>query len=523
MVKFVTAKEAASLVFDDAWIATTGDGMTAWPNEVGDALRARYLEEGHPTNIGGIHAPGIGDFAEDEAGMTALSLPGMLTKSIAGFIGTDPIMVRQVLNNEILSYMLPLGTMLQLYHEAGRGMPGMLSKVGLGTFVDPRVEGGKCNDKTKEEGWDLVEYIPDFQGEEWLWYKALPIDFAFIGGTVADRHGNISCEKQPTNLAHLALAQACKARGGKVIVQVSDIVDAGEINPHMIKIPGIYVDYVVKAEHPEKVPMNMGRTYGDSYNPSFTGEQQVDLSEVLKGDPVPFDARKVVARRGIQEIKSGQTVNMGMGLPQTMAKVMEEMGMSDSIQVISETGVIGGVPGQGLDFGNHWNVESMTDHCDHFSFFDSGLLDVGCFGIGEVDRNGDMNVSHLSGTIKGIGGFSNIASNAKKSIFLGLFTAGGLKEEVKDGKLIIHREGKIRKFLNECQKISYKASEALKRGNENIYITERAVFRYTEEGMTLVEIAPGVDLQKDILDQMDFVPVIPEGGPALMDESLFME
>lgn len=520
MAEFVTAEEAAALINDGAWIGTSGDGLTAWPNEVAAALRKRFQKTGHPKNIGGIHAPGIGSFSVDEKGMTGLSLPGLLTKSIAAFIGTDPIMVEQVLDNEIISYMLPLGVMLQLYHEAGRGMPGMLSKVGLGTFVDPRLDGGKCNDKTKEEGEDIVKYIPDFMGEEWLWYKSLPIDFAFIGGTTADSNGNISCEKQPTNLAHLAMAQACKARGGKVIVQVSDIVEAGEINPHMVKIPGIYVDYIVKAERPDEVPMNMGRTYArGSYNPYFTGEKRIDLAELDANTEFPLNAKKVIARRAAQEVESGQSVDFGMGIPQMMMQVMGDK----KIQVISETGVMGGVPGQGLDFGDHWDVESMTDHGDHFSYFDAGLLDVGCFGIGEADSDGNLNVSHLSGTIKGLGGFTNIATNAKKTIFMGTFTAGGLKEEVGDGKLTIVKEGKIRKFLNKVQKISYNAAEALKNGNENLYVTERAVFRYTEKGMELLEIAPGIDLQNDVLDQMDFRPLIPEGGPKLMDQDLFRE
>ncbi len=521
MTKFITAQEAASLIPDEAWCATTGDGLAAWPNEVSAAIRQRFLEEGHPRNIGMIHGPGIGNFSVNEYGTTGLSLEGLLTKSIAGFVGTNPIMVEQILNNEITSYMIPLGTLLQLFHEAGRGMPGMLSKVGLGTFVDPRVEGGKCNEKTKAEE-DIVTYVPDFMGEEWLWYKTPKVDVGLISGSIADRHGNISCETQTSNLAHLALAQAVKANGGILIVQVEKIVEPGDINPHMVKIPGMYVDYVVQAQDIDKIPQNMARTNGNNYNPAFTGESRVDISQFEQSHPLPLDAKKVISRRAALELEDGQCINLGMGIPQILTMVLKEQGRED-FQIISETGSIGGIPGTGLDFGCHWNVESMVDACDHFGYFDSGALDIGCFGAGEIDRNGCINVSHLSGTIKGLGGFANISANAKKAIFLTTFTSGGLQTEIADGEIHILQEGKIRKFIQQCHKVSYVASEALKNGKQNIYITERCVFRYTEEGLTLTEIAPGIDLERDILAQMDFQPVIPEGGPKLMDADLFRE
>lgn len=523
MPKFITAKEAAELINDGAWLATSGDGMNGWPNELGDAIRRRFQETGRPRNIGAIHGGGIGDFKIDENGTTGLSLgvDGLLTKCIAGFIGTNPILVKQVLDDESICYMIPEGTLFQLWNEMGRGMPGMLSKVGLGTFVDPRVDGGKCNNKTKAEGEDIVKYIPDFEGEEYLWYKAVPIDFALIGASYADEHGNISCERQTADLSHIALAQACKAAGGKVIVQVEKTVKAGELNPKLIKIPYIYVDYIVVAENPDNIPQNMARRLGKNYEPAFTGEKKIDLSQFAKGEKLPLDEKKVILRRAAQELEDGMTVNMGMGIPQSLGNLLEEEGRND-FTVISETGVSGGIPGVGLDFGCHYNVESMLDIGRHFNYFDAGLLEIGLFGVGEADKDGNINNSHLSGTIKGLGGFANISLNARKTIFLSTFTTGGLKVEIKDGKITIVQEGKINKFIDKCFKVSYVASEALKKGNDNLYITERCVFKYTDKGMTLIEIAPGIDLQKDILDHMGFTPVIPEGGPKLMDQSLFV-
>lgn len=520
MVKFITADEAAAMIHDNSLCATAADGLTAWPNEVAEAIGKRFLKEGHPKNIGLIHGPGVGNWT-NEKGEAVLSHEGLLTKSIAGYVATNPILVKQILANEVISYLIPQGTLLQIYSEMGRGMPGLLSKVGLGTFMDPRKDGGKCNQYTKDNGEDIVEYIADFQGEEWLWYKAWDINIALIGGTTADRNGNISCEKQPTNLALLSLAQATKAKGGKVIVQVERIVEVGEIHPRMVKIPGIYVDYVVQAQDIGRIQQNMARTNADGYNPAFTGETRVKIAE--KNESLPFDMKKVIARRVAMELTDGAIVNMGIGMPQTVGSLLHEQGRGDNFTIISETGTVGGVPGIGLDFGSHWNVESMTDHADHFSFFDGGNLDVGIFGLSEVDEDGNMNVSHLSGKIIGIGGFTNISTNARKSIFMGTFTSQGLLTEVKNGKIHIISEGRIKKFVKQCNKVAYVAMEALKAGRENLYITERCVFRCTKDGMELIEIAPGVDLQCDVLDQMEFMPIIPEGGPKLMDENLFIE
>ncbi|MCR4600696.1 MAG: malonate decarboxylase subunit alpha [Clostridia bacterium] len=521
MAKFITAKEAAKLINDNDVLTFAPDSLVGYPHEVCWAIRDRFLEEGHPADITTLRAAGMGTFADDEYGEGCFCLDGMLKRSISSYMAVCPRMAKRVAENKIQGYMFPMGPILQIFREVSRGFPGVLTKIGLGTFMDPRYGGGKCNELTEREGEDFVEYIPDFRGEEYLFYRAPRMNVALLRGTRSDKNGNISTEKEPIDVEMLQVAQAVKSSGGIVIVQVEEIVDVHDIIPRMIKVPGIYVDYVVKAEDSYNIPQTTGRWTQDDYNYSFLGDEIVELSKETK--PMPLDHKKVIARRAAMELKEGDNVNFGIGMPQNIPSVLEECGKVDMVTMISETGVIGGVPAMGRDFGCHWNLEAFTDHGLHFSYFDGGCLDVGVFGLSEVDAHGNMNTSHLNGKVSGIGGFTDISHNAKKVIFMGTFTANGLETSVGNGKITIKKEGKFKKFVRETAKKSFVAEQYLKKHDSALFITERCVIECRKEGLILKEVAPGIDIKADIIDRCDVDLIIPEGGPVQMNEALFTE
>ncbi len=422
--------------------------------------------------------------------------------------------------DKIAGWNLPLGTILQIFKEQARGVNFCLSKIGLDTFVDPRQDGGKITKAAFDLDEQWVEYIPDFRGEEWLLYKGWPLTVGFMRGTYADEDGNISIQKEHYNLEMLTVAQAVRACGGKVFVEVERIVEKGTIPPKSVKVPGLYIDYIVVMD--EKDIPNKVVAVGGPYNPCMSGELKMPMGN-SGSQPLPFDGIKVICRRAAMEFKAGIKANLGLGMPQSVGNIMDEEGVSKDITLISESGNIGGVPAIGPLFGSHYNVEASSDQGDHFNMFDGeGLACVG-FGLSEVDPTGAMNTSILNGTVIGVGGLMNIVSTAKKSVVLGTFTAGGIKTSVRDGKMVIEHEGKFKKFVNQIRQSSFSARRAVADGKEVIYITERAVFEATADGLLLTEIAPGIDLQKDILDQMEFAPIIPEGGPKLMPAEIFQE
>ena len=515
MPKVLTPKEAAELFEDGMIIATAAFGLAGWPEETAKEVEKRFLETGHPNNLTHVHAAGIGDWVD--RGEEIWAHDGMMTKFIGSHAGSSPGLIKKISENKIMAWNLPLGTIAQVFHEEGRKAPGLLTKTGLGTFVDPRIDGGKLNPLTKEKGEEMVEYIPDFRGEEYLFYKAFKPNIGFMRGTTADENGNITCEKEAFNLEMLSIAQATKANGGIVIVQVESLAKVGTLNPKLVKVPGIYVDYIVVSTDISLI----NQTQGTYFNRSFCGEVRMPLDSSMP--PIPLDEKKVMVRRVAMEIRPGFKANFGIGTPTFTGNVISEEGCSDDITMISESGSIGGVPGGGRDFGAHWNIEASCDQGDHFSFFDGGGLDLGVFGLSEVDKDGNVNTSLLNGKIMGVGGFLNISATAKFAVFVGTFTAGGIECKVEDGKMVIVKEGRFKKFVKECPQLTFNAEQSLAAGNHVIFITERAVIERTKEGMILTEIAPGIDLQTQVLDQMEFMPIIPEGGPKLMDEGLFKE
>lgn len=503
--KLMTSEQAIAMIKDAATVATAGFVGNAHPEELTIALEKRYIETGKPEGLTLVYAAGQGD--GKERGLNHLAHEGLVARVIGGHWGLAPKLQKLAIGGKIKAYNLPQGVISHLYRDIAAGKPATITHVGLKTFVDPRVEGGKLNELTKE---DIVEVIT-IHGKEYLMYKTFPINAALIRATYADEDGNATVEKEAVTLDCLSMAQAAKNSGGIVILQVEKVVQRGSLDPKLVKIPGILVDAIVVSK-----PENHMQTFAEQYNPAYTGEVRVPVKSL---ESLPLDERKIIARRAAMELVPNAITNLGIGMPEGVAMVANEEGIGD-MKLTIEAGPIGGVPAGGQSFGAAINPEAIVDQSYQFDFYDGGGLNVAFLGLAQCDSAGNVNVSKFGPKIAGCGGFINITQNAKKVIYCGTFTAGGLQIKVENGQLVIESEGKIKKFLKQVEQITFSGEYAAEIGQDVLYITERAVFKLGKECMILTEIAPGVDLQKDVLDLMDFSPVIPE-NLKFMDSRIF--
>lgn len=505
--KVVSATEATNVIKSGDTIATGGFVGNGFAEQLAVTLEERFLATGTPRNLTLLYAAGQGDGRD--RGLNHLGHEGMVARVIGGHWGLVPSLQKLAVENKIIAYNLPQGVISTMFRDIAAKKPRTISAVGLGTFVDPRNGGGKINAATTE---DLVELIT-FDGEEYLAYKTLPIDIALLRGTTADPAGNITMEKESLTLEVLAIAIAVRNSGGKVIVQVERVAELGSLNPRQVKIPGIFVDYVVVAE-----PENHWQAFGEQYNPAYSGGIKVPVQSL---PPMEMGPRKIIARRAACELQAGDIVNLGIGVPEGVSSVVNEEGLLDQIILTTEPGVIGGIPAGGLSFGAAVNAQAIIDQPYQFDFYDGGGLDITFLGMAQADMHGNVNVSKFSNRLAGAGGFINISQNTHRVVFLGTFTAGGLRTVIENGQLRIEQEGRTRKFVQgEVEHITFSGDYAVKRGQKVLYITERCVFSLTAEGLELLEVAPGIDLQRDILDLMDFTPII-RTTPRQMDGRIF--
>lgn len=486
------ARERIAEIEDGATVAILGaGGGILEPDMLIEALAAHYAGTGHPRDLTLYHTLGLGN--RKDRGLAPLAREGLVARAIGGHLGQTPAMARLAEQEKIEAYNLPAGVMSLLLREITGGRPGLITKIGLGTFIDPRIEGGRLNDRSTA---DLVEVI-ELTGEEWLFYPAPKFDVALIRASSADEDGNLTMQDEPSYLDVYALAAATTACGGRVIAQVKEIVPRGSLHPKQVHVPALFVHDVV--EHPQQ-----WQTYEAEQDDVFAGHERVDLA----AGSFPFGSRKLIARRAATELSPGDVVNLGVGTPDGVATVLQEEGVADEVVFTVEHGIFGGVTAQGHVFGASRNHAAVVHMPDMFDLYHGGGLDAAFLGFAQVDREGNVNVSKFGGTVMGTGGFIDITQRARMVVFCGSLTASGLDVEYEDHRIHIKQEGRIQKLVDRVDQITFSGEHAQRTGQRVVIVTERAVFELRERGLTLVEIVEGTDVERDVLAQMGFEPEI---------------
>lgn len=507
---FITADQAAALVKDGMTVCPVAMTLVGASESILKAIEHSFLETGHPADITLLHSCGQSDRRD---GIQHLAYEGLVKRIVGSHWGLQPRWMEMISKNQVEAYCLPQGQIAQLYRSMACGLPGKMSKVGLGTFVDPRYEGGKMNDRTKALG-DIVE-VMDYHGEEYLFYREQPIDICIIRGTECDEMGNLTTTEEAMKLEVLPAVLAAKRYGGKVIAQVKRVVMTGTLNPKEVTVPGVFIDGIVVCGNPD---VDHRQTSSWVYDPSYSGQARVPQAAIQS---LPLNVRKLIGRRAVEEVYPGCVINLGTGIPNdVIGNICNEEGLSDEIMITVESGIYGGVQAGGIDFGIGRNLYAMIGHHEQMDYYNGAGVDVTFMGFGELDGEGNVNATKMGVRCTGCGGFIDITQNAKKVVFCGTFTASGCEFEFSDHRLTIVKEGKIRKMVSEVAQYSFngKLSRA---GNQQVYIvTERAVFKLVREGVMLIEIAPGIDLQTQVLDLMDFKPII-SGGLKIVGANLF--
>ena len=512
--KFMTGEEAAAMIKDDSTIATIGMTLVSASETILKAIEKRFLETGSPNHLTLVHSCGQSD---RDRGIQHFSHEGMLYRIIGGHWGLQPRMMKLIAENKILAYCIPQGQFAQLYRSMAGGEPGKITKVGLGTFIDPRIDGGKMNAITKDAP-DIVDVVT-INGEEYMRYKPIPLDYCIIRGTYVDEMGNLTTDEEAMQLEVFSAVMACKKFGGKVIAQAKYKVKAGSLHCKRVTVPGIFIDAVVMCPNPEE---DHRQTHSFAFDPAYCGDIKVPVSE---SDVLPLNLRKVIGRRALMELHVDDVLNVGTGIPNdVVGPIISEEGVGDDVTVTVESGIYGGIPMGGVDFGIAKNNFALLRHDDQFDYYNGAGVDVTYMGAGEIDPDGNVNATRLGPNPTGAGGFIDITTNAKHVVFCSSFTGKGLDCSFEDGRLHINKEGSLIKFVNKVQQISYNGKIAREKRQKMHYVTERAVFELRPEGLVLTEIAPGIDLQTQILDLMEFKPVISENlkemNPAIFSEAV---
>lgn len=503
----ITADEAAGLIRDgDAILISGSGGGHSVPEALLAAVERRFLAEGRPTGLTSVSVVGVGDRAA--LGASHLAHEGLLRRAVTSALVDSPGLVRLAAEDKIEAYTLPQGVLSQLMRDMAAGRPGLLTKTGLDTFVDPRRQGARQSPRTPP---DFVEVV-ELAGEEWLFFKPVPVSVAFLRGTTADEDGNVTMEEEAVLGEMLAMAQATRRAGGIVIVQVKRMARRGTLPAKQVRIPGILVDFVV-------VDPEQRQTYATHYDPSYSGELRIPIGDIKS---LPFGPRKVIVRRAAMELFPGAICNLGAGISTGLSTIAAEEGLLDVAVLTNEQGIIGGAPITGRDSGGGQNFAAMIEQPAQFDFYDGGGLDLAFLSFAEVDAQGNVNVSRFGDRIIGVGGFINIAQNARRVIFSGTLTAGDLDVGWEEGRTVIRREGRHRKFVPTLEQVCYSAAIGRARGQVALFVTERAVFRVGAAGLELVEIAPGLDPERDVMAHMGFRPAV---APDLrtMDARIFRE